>query len=90
MMSEDESEKEFKLYECANCYLNEYIEVDVDKPQKAIVHYCSYCKSHPECCLKESLKLERILDILHRANISRLPNVLRLMYKVMTKKEHGF
>lgn len=83
-MEIEEEEKVEVILSCHICFVNEVIKRIKGKSYHAILHTCDYCKSHPTIWSDKTLRLERQLSIMHKTNLDMGPNIIRLMYEVLS------
>ena len=72
----------FHQLTCPNCF---FISVfDTEEKGKKAQRLCDYCLNNPEAITDDKKRLERILDMMPKTNMSHIPEILRLMYSVFT------
>ncbi len=82
-MEIEEDEEVEIILSCHICFVNEVIKRVKGKSYHAILHTCEYCKAHTTVGIDKKLTLERQLSIMHKTNLDRFPNIIRLMYEVL-------
>jgi len=80
---DDEVEEISVIKECVSCFYLDTVIRDPNKTYHEMVHLCDYCRENPLSQLEGPEKLERILQIMNRTSAHQMPNILRLMYKVL-------